>query len=513
MTTTKKTLTPNEWSALLLGASLLFGFVLRISPGLQAGFPLNDGGMFLSMIRDLKVSHYQLPAFTSYNDLGIPYAYPPFGFYLARLLCDIFNLTEITILRWLPPLVNSLSIFVFYNVAAVLLNSPGRGALAAAFYALTPAAFGWFIMGGGLTRSLGSLFMLLSILWVYRLFQDGGKKAVALSILFCALTVLSHPEAGIHTALACALLWLFFGRTRSSLLKAILVGAGTILFSSPWWLTVISHHGLSPFLSAMQTGSHGTPLLAALYNAIFTSESFVPFLVILRAVGIGWAFWKKNYFLLLWAVLPFIAEPRSAPSAAFYPLCMLTALALADAIPAILDQLRRIKITEEFHQRRWLNAALTVILIYLFIESGIYGFKLVNNSLSLADLQTMEWVQQNTPATSRFLALTGVRSPEIDPFVEWFPALTDRRNQSTLQGYEWLLGSGFYERYADLAELQACNSAECIGHWAERTGLGYEYVVVQRSSQDEALIASFDGAENYRMVYFSEGAIIYQVRK
>ncbi len=513
MTANKKTLTHNEWSALLLGTSLLFGFVLRISPGLQAGFPLNDGGMFLSMIRDLRASHYQLPVSTSYNNLQIPYSYPPFGFYLARLLSDLFNLSELTLLRWLPPIVNTMSILMFYKLATAFLNSRRRGALAAAFYALTPAAFGWFIMGGGLTRSFGSLFMLLSILWVYRLFQDGGKKNIVLSILFCALTLLSHPEAGIHTALACILLWLFFGRTRTSFLNALLVGAGALFFSSPWWLTVISYHGVSPFLSAMQTGSHGTPLLTALYNAVFVSEGFIPLLVILRVIGITWALLKKNYFLILWVILPYIVEPRSAPSAAFYPLCMLITLALADAIPAILDHLRRIKIAEEFQQRRWFNSILTLILIYLFVESGIYGFRLVNNSLTNADRQTMEWVQKNTPAENRFLALTGVRSPEIDPFVEWFPALTDRRNQSTIQGYEWLLGSGFYGRYADLADLQACNSAECVSRWAERTGRGYEYVLVQRAGSGESLTDSFERAENYRVVYSTTEVVIYQLQK
>jgi hypothetical protein len=509
----KKILSHPEWTALLLGAALLFGIILRFSPGLQAGFPLNDGGMFLSMIRDLRVSHYLLPVMTSYNNLNIPYAYPPFGFYFARLLSDIFGLSELTLLRWLPPIVNTFSILAFYKLAVVLLNSHRRAALAAAFYALTPTAFGWFIMGGGLTRSFGSLFMLLSILWVYRLFHAGNARSLALSILFCTLTVLSHPEAGIHTALICVLLWLFYGRTRSSFYTALLVAAGTLLFSAPWWLTVISYHGLSPFLSAMQTGAYGVPLWKALYGAIFVSESFIPILVFLRAAGTIWALWKKNYFLILWVILPYIVEPRSAPSAAFYPLCMLIALALADAIPAAVDYLRRKNTDVEFHQRRWFNPALLLIFVYLFIESGIYGFKLVNNSLSKADLQTMEWIQQNTPPHSRFLALTAVRSPEIDPFVEWFPALTGRRNQSTIQGYEWLLGSDFYIRYADLAELQSCNSAECINRWAERTGLGCDYVLVQRAGSGESLTASLAGAENYRAVYFSAGAIIYHVRK
>ncbi len=114
MTTKNKGMTHAEWIFLLLGAVVFFGMVVRFFPGLQAGFPLNDGGMFLSMIRDLRGSHYSLPGLTSYNNLNIPYAYPPFGFYFARLISDLFKFSEITLLRWLPPIINTLSILAFY---------------------------------------------------------------------------------------------------------------------------------------------------------------------------------------------------------------------------------------------------------------------------------------------------------------------------------------------------------------------------------------------------------------
>ncbi|MBK8419302.1 hypothetical protein [Candidatus Villigracilis saccharophilus] len=126
----KKKLGHAEWIKLFLGTALLFGSIVRFYPGLQAGFPLNDGGMFLSMIRDLRASHYSLPALTSYNNLNIPYAYPPFGFYFARLVSDLFNFSEITLLRWLPPTINTLSILAFYMLASLLLGSRRRAVVA-----------------------------------------------------------------------------------------------------------------------------------------------------------------------------------------------------------------------------------------------------------------------------------------------------------------------------------------------------------------------------------------------
>ena len=70
---------------LLFLLALLFGTFVRVMPVLQAGFPLNDGGLFYTMTSDLQKAGYALPAVTTYNGLGIPYAYPPLPFYLAAL--------------------------------------------------------------------------------------------------------------------------------------------------------------------------------------------------------------------------------------------------------------------------------------------------------------------------------------------------------------------------------------------------------------------------------------------
>jgi len=509
----EKTLTRNEWIILLLGTTFLFGMIARFFAGIQAGFPLNDGGMFLSMIRDLHASHYALPTVTSYNNLDIPYAYPPFAFYFARVLSDIFHLPEIALLRWLPPAVSTVSILVFYKLASLLLESRRRGTVATIFYALTPGASAWFIMGGGVTRSLGSLFMLLSLWWVYLLFRDGGKLALTLSILFCSLTVLSHPEVGIHTAASCILLWLFFGRTLRTALNAFIVSAVTLLLSAPWWAIVLSYHGLAPFLSAINTGSYGAPFWGTFFYAAIGSQTYIPILVVARIVGIFWGVWKRKYFIVLWAILPFLVEPRSAPSIAFYPFCMLMALAFTDALPAIVDYLRKNELKPEFNERRWLNMSLLLIMIYLFVESSLYGFKLINTSLSVADREAMTWVQKNTSPQSYFLPITGLQSPEIDPFVEWFPALAERRSQTTIQGFEWLLGIKFYERYGALADVQACKNAECITEWSARTGLVYQYIVIQKSGVDKKLLASLKTAGEYETVYSTKEILIYFLQK
>lgn len=523
----KKSLTRNEWIILVFGMSLLFGIFVRFFPGLWVGFPLNDGGMFLSMVRDLKVSHYVLPSVTTYNDLNIPFAYPPFGFYFARLLSDVFHISEMHLLRWIPPTVNTLSIGVFYFLASALLESRRRGAVAALFYALTPGASAWFIMGGGLTRSFGSLFMLLSVWWAYHLFRNGSRLELSLTVLFCSLTVLSHPEVGIHTAATCILLYIFYGRTKRSTLNVIIVGLATLAISALWWGNVILYHGLAPFLSALNTGSYKTFFLGAFILSLIASQSYLPVLMVARIVGFGWGIWKRKYFLLAWSFIPFLVEPRSSPSIAFYPFCMLMALAFTDALPALVDYIksrwltktkaqggegRTEAVTPDFNERKWLTAVLLLLAAYLFVESSLFDFKLINTSLAKADREAMAWIQENTPKDSHFLPLTGIDSPEIDPFVEWFPALTERRSQTTIQGFEWTLGPDFYVRYVELADVQKCKSAECIAEWSARTGIDYQYIVLQISGVDKKLPASLESAGGYELVYSTKEVAVYLLK-
>ena len=508
MRLTKKPLTQNEWIILILGIAFVGGVFIRFFPTLQTGFPPNDGGMFLSMIQDLTQNKYILPEFASYNQLQIPYAYPPFGFYVARAISDIFQISELNILRFLPPFVNSISILAFYFLSSELLKSKPLGALSSAFYALTPGAYGWFVMGGGLTRSFGSIFLLLTVFTIYKLYQTGEKKYIGLGIAYGGLAVLSHPEAGIHTAVTCILLWIFFGRTRQSFINSVYVGIGVLLFTSPWWLTVISYHGLAPFLSAMHTGSYGTPLWLALYK-LFLGEEIIPILIVFRLIGFGWGIWKRQYFLIFWLVLPYLIEPRSAPSVAFYPLTMLVALAFADAIPFFFSRWRKIDF-EGLYKNKIYNFILLFVLIILFVDSSLYGFRLIGNSLKPAEIEAMMWIKENIPSNVKIISMTGNPSPEIDPFIEWLPALSERRNQSTIQGYEWLLGENFFERYSDLAELQKCETVSCVEEWSLKTELDYQFVVIVKIEENNLINLSFENSENYQQVFINSEVVVYE---
>ena len=106
-----------------LGLAIALGITVRAFHVLSHDFPLNDGGLFFAMVRDLQAAHYQLPAFTSYNVAEIPFGYSPLGFYLAGLLDDLTPLTLLDIFRWLPLTVTALIVVAFAWLAHALLAS------------------------------------------------------------------------------------------------------------------------------------------------------------------------------------------------------------------------------------------------------------------------------------------------------------------------------------------------------------------------------------------------------
>jgi len=243
---------------LLLILALFLGGVIRLMPVAMAGFPVNDGGMFYVMVEELQSNHFLLPAVTQYNLADIPYAYPPLGLYVTALLSTLFHIPALDVVRWLPALVSTLSLLAFYSMAQQLLRSRIQAALATLLYALVTASFGWAIMGGGITRSFGLLFLFLTIASAERLFTRAHGLLAAQTALFGALAFLSHPETGVQAAAACVLLWLFRGHSKKSFLWSLGVALGVLLLTARWWGVALGQHGLAPFQSALHSSNDGT---------------------------------------------------------------------------------------------------------------------------------------------------------------------------------------------------------------------------------------------------------------
>jgi len=502
---------------LFLWLALLLGGIVRFAPVAMAGFPVNDGGMFYVMVEELQTNHFLLPAFTQYNLADIPYAYPPFGLYASALISSLLRIPALDVVRWLPPVISTLSLLAFYLLADEILDSRIQAALATIFYGLVPDSFGWAIMGGGITRSFGLLFLFLTIAFANRLFKRTSGLHAALTAIFGALAFLSHPETGLQAAAACILLWLFRGRSTRTLLWSVAVAFGVVALTAPWWGTVLAQHGLTPFQSAMQTSDDGAFHLAELLTLQLGDGVFFSLTVALGVVGLLAVLAGRNFLLPVWLVMPFFVDPRSAGGMAFVPMSMLAAYGFDRILaPALLTLRGR---EGAWLMDRFVTLSFFAIAFYLFFSSGIFGIGLASASLSAADRETIAWVDANIPLGSDFLLLTGEQYSMNDPFQEWFPALTKQHSQTTLQGAEWTLGANFFPFYGELVALQHCADIRCIEAWGERTGLGHQYLLIKVLPEGSSsplqtplalLLNSIRGSKQYELIHETGNAVIFQ---
>lgn len=507
----------NDSFKIFLLLAFLLGGIVRFMPVFMAGFPVNDGGMFYVMVEELQANRFLLPAFTQYNLADIPFAYPPFGLYVTALVSSLLRVPALDIVRWLPPLVSTLSLLAFYLLADEILDSRIQAALAAVFYGLVPDSFGWAIMGGGITRSFGLLFLFLTIAFANRLFTRTSGLHAALTALFGALAFLSHPETGLQAAAACILLWFFRGRTIKTLLWSIAVALGVAALTAPWWGTVLGYHGLAPFQSALQTSNDGAFHLAELLTLQLGGGVFFSLTVALGLIGLLAVFARWEFLLPVWLVMPFLVDPRSADGMALIPMSMLAAFGFDRVLAPALVSLR--KKEGEWLADRFVPLSMFAIAFYLFFSSGIFGIGLASTSLSEADRETITWVDVNIPPGSDYLLLTGEQYSMKDPFQEWFPALTAQHSQTTLQGAEWTLGANFFPFYGELVALQHCADVTCIETWEQRTGLEHQYLLIKVLTEEsnsplqvslDLLLESVRESVHYELVYETDNAVIFR---
>jgi len=202
---------------LVLAFCIFLAAIIRLQLLLATPRPLNDGGLFLAMTRDLQAAGYRLPEFTTYNlPDRIPYAYPPLSFALAGALNQLLGADLLQVLRWLPFVLNMLSILPFYLLAKRILGDGRKPLYATIAYALLKPGYFWYIMGGGLTRSLGLLCSLWALVFFWDALRAGrwfSGRLLAAGVLL-GLTACSHIEITLLTAGVMALFCCFQGGFR-----------------------------------------------------------------------------------------------------------------------------------------------------------------------------------------------------------------------------------------------------------------------------------------------------------
>jgi hypothetical protein len=217
----------------IIGLAIILGAVVRIQYISNSKYPINDGGLFFQMVEDLIDNGFRLPKYTTYNQANIPYAYPPAAFYLTGWMHTYFGIPTLTLFQYLPVIVSVFTIPAYYYLTNGFLENKFYRALATFFFAMVPRSFEWFVMGGGITRSIGYAFAILAIYYYMKVSASNYKKAyILLASVFSSLTILSHPVSSLFLAFSIILLFIYSKPTKINIQKNLIMAIIVILLTS-----------------------------------------------------------------------------------------------------------------------------------------------------------------------------------------------------------------------------------------------------------------------------------------
>ncbi len=497
-----------QFATRILYTALLFGLIVRLVAPMHADGPVNDGGLFYQMTRDLQANRFFLPEFTEYNNATIPFVYPPLGLYLAGLLQSVSKISLLAVFSYLPAIFSSLAILAFYFLSLQFTQDKLHASIAALFYSMIPKSFDWAVMGGGVTRAPALVCSHLTLAFAYRLFTTGDSRNLLPTSVFASLLTLTHPEIALQTAVSVIVLAIFFLRGRKSFLHAASVALLTLVFTSPWWFTAINRHGLAPFQAAL--GAHPRDLASSLLYVVqfnLSGEVILDIVAMLGLIGLVADIYRRAFFLPAWIGLSFLGDPRTAPFASLAPLILL-------AVRGLEATLKGLTSADESLHSPFARRIILGATGYLFLSGIIFSIQLGNEFRLLPqERQALAWIQQNTPAASRFLVLTS-DAVLSDPLSEWFPAQTGRTSLVTVQGHEWMPEFPLRESLRDYAEAQSClnQSLECLSKWE------FDFIYIRRirpnadggiTLQASILEQSLRASDEYVAVYDSDVAVIF----
>lgn len=464
-----------------LAGILGLAFLLRLSLIMRSDFPLNDGGLFYQMVQDLKANGYAIPAFTSFNDAGIPFGYPPLTLYLAAALTDVTSMSEISAFRWFPLIGSTLIVIAFVPFAASMLKSRVAILAAVLIFAMLGPTFMWMVMGGGLTRSFGFAFAIATIWQAHVMYERRTVWRAPLVAVLAACTIASHLEMGWLAAFSCALFFVAEGRHRQGVISTAVVIALVPVLTAPWWATVIGEHGLEPFRAALESGSNPFvgPLLLLQYD--IAVEPLFAIVGALGLLGIVTSLSRRQYLLPAWVLAVALLDPRAFPTSSSIALALLAAIGLTDALLFLSSHVTgpnsaRAKAATS-SPPALAGAVGFVVVVYVILSAFLVTPKLLTG-LTPDERAAMAWVAANTPEDSS-LAIITQDGWAVDRTSEWLPVLTGRESSATVQGSEWITGR-YHAAQAEYDSLQDCalENGDCLLAWSRLTGREFQYVYI-----------------------------------
>jgi len=472
-------------------------------------------------VEDLRDNGFRLPKYTTYNQANIPYAYPPAAFYLTGWMHFCFGIPLLTLFRYLPVVISTLTIPAFYYLTNAFLDNKFNRAIATFFFSMLPRSFEWFVMGGGITRSLGFIFSILAVYFYWKINSSEKKKTyLLLASVFSSLTVLSHPVSSLFLVFSIIILFIYSKPTKIYVQKSLIIAIVVVLLTSPWWITIITNHGVSPYVGA---GSSGHINWFEIKNIItqnygYENSYFLTIFSVLALLGAFSGNNKNSIKLTILLILGYIVIPRGGVDFLTVYLAILATIGFKDVIH-IWNEKQKVEhqnLIQQMKENKKTRIFLFFIIVYIFLAA--YTYKYVDNKdqvrLTIDDFKAMEWIREKTDEDATLLLYPSWDKNRYwwnDYRAEWLPAITKRVSVTTVQGYEWL-PELFAERITRYTDLRFCNQrgSECIMQWTEKFDIDVNLIIVGDRIGKLNLVESFQLDDAYEEVYRNEEIIVFE---
>ena len=404
--------------------------------------PFRLGGLFYEFSQQILANNYALPQnIPFYSQSGIPFAYPPLGFYVQALIIDVFSPPPFWTVNFLPPLVAMLCVPSFYFLLRSVIASKKIiiGALFA--YALIPSAFINQIEAAGLAESFGTLALIWYAYFLIKVEKKQRIIDIFLAGLFLTVSIISSPGSALGVVVFSLL---FVGElliNRHYKLVGKMVGVGLIGFiiSAPYWATVILNHGIEIFsapISGQFNGVENVSFIARFLESFFefnyAGGDYAFIWNILILMGLFWYLFKENWFLpILFFILALI------PRESVWLIALVTPLLIGVGISkfALPHLDRGFKGFSKKSIRLFMFTAIALAVISTLTLNAILAIEeLVSDEewlISAAQIEDIEALSKEMPQDAQILVVGN------EGILEWAPQIIQREVINTPYGLEW----------------------------------------------------------------------------
>lgn len=456
---------------------------------------------------------YPPPRIPHYTEGGIPMAYPPMALYAFALADSILQIDDRILGVSLATLYNVAAALPLYLFCKEIIEDKWEATVATILIVTAPAVYFWQVPTSGFVRGLGYFFLCLTIASSYIMFKNGEKKYIFASAIGFGGALLSHPTYSMLSGIWVLTIYLAVDRSIKGLWHGIAVAAGGLIISSPWLVTVLSYHGVEPFMHA--SGTH----------AKLGINGPIEFFHILRStLGIshngGFMYPSSSALYSSTIGMLYLLTQKRYTIPAMYGALLVT----LGAVPRFMGILQgvatavflfevlmpRIKKSELSVSKRAFNLGVSIILILALLSGMLFASGTLGNVSSTANeppsgyisdemREAWTWMRTQTTTNASFVVLG---------LTEDATAASERTVLNVPWGAEWV---GEYERLGSARdEFRSCSSSRCVRKKMQKYSMNPDYVYLRKESKR---VDSFESNSHFQIVFSNNKIAIYEYKE